>query len=62
MTDLLARSLEKAFINRRIQGSHYDPKLIMNNTANKKFVLSELNDELDTCDSFFFSVAFVTQD
>ncbi len=62
MTDLLRRSLEKAFINHTTVGSHYDPKLIINDAKEKQYMLSDLHDELTTCDSFFFSVAFITQD
>ncbi|WP_423190412.1 DUF3427 domain-containing protein [Alkalibacterium sp. f15] len=62
MADMLERSLKKAFIDHRIQGSHYDPKLIINDVSKKEFMLNALHDELNSCTDFFFSVAFITQD
>ncbi|MFO8069631.1 MAG: DEAD/DEAH box helicase family protein, partial [Alkalibacterium sp.] len=62
MTDMLERSLKKAFIDQQLQGSHYDPKLIINDVPKKEFMLNALHDELSSCTSFFFSVAFITQD
>ncbi|TVP89888.1 DUF3427 domain-containing protein [Alkalibacterium sp.] len=62
MTDSLARSLEKAFINHTVAGSHYDPKLIINDVEKKDYLLNVLHEEMETCESFFFSVAFLTQD
>lgn len=62
MTDSLTRSLEKAFINHAVTGSHYDPKLIINDTEKKEYLLNVLHEEMETCTSFFFSVAFLTQD
>lgn len=62
MTDQLEQSLKRAFIDQSIQGSHYDPKIIMNNPAEQQYMLNALQEELETCESFFFSVAFLTQD
>lgn len=62
MVDRLMQSLEKAFVDQRTTGSHYDPKLIVNDQQKKAYMLNALHDELETCESFFFSVAFVTQD
>lgn len=62
MTDMLERSLKKAFIDQKLQGSHYDPYLIINDVSKKEFMLNVLHEELSTCTDFFFSVAFVTQD
>lgn len=62
MTDMLERSLKKAFIDQKTEGSLYDPQIIINDTKNKRYILSVLQDELDTCEEFFFSVAFLTQD
>lgn len=59
--DVLEQSLRKAFIDKEIEGSHYDPKLIINQPQNKEFLLNVLQEEIDTCRDFFFSVAFVTQ-
>ncbi|MGM0214091.1 DUF3427 domain-containing protein [Enterococcus sp. AZ109] len=60
--DVLEQSLKKAFMNKEIEGSRYDPKLIINRPAEKEFLLNVLQEEIDTCSDFFFSVAFVTQD
>ncbi|WP_368645554.1 DEAD/DEAH box helicase [Alkalibacterium putridalgicola] len=62
MTDMMERSLKKAFIDHQLQGSHYDPQLIINDVSKKEFMLNVLHEELVTCTDFFFSVAFVTQD
>ena len=62
MTDMLTRSLKKAFIDNQLQGSYYDPYLIINDASKKEFMLNVLHEELNTCTEFFFSVAFVTQD
>lgn len=62
MTDMLERSLKKAFMDHQLQGSHYDPYLIINDVSKKEFMLNVLHEELNTCTDFFFSVAFVTQD
>ncbi|WP_080146952.1 DUF3427 domain-containing protein [Marinilactibacillus piezotolerans] len=62
MTDQLEQSLKKAFIDQTIQGSHFDPKIIINNDSQQQFMLNVLQEELETCQAFFFSVAFLTQD
>lgn len=62
MTDILERSLKKAFIDQTYEGSLYDPQIIINDTKNKQYMLNVLQNELDTCEEFFFSVAFLTQD
>lgn len=62
MTASLSRSLEKAFINHTVTGSHYDPKLIINDVKKKEYLLNVLHHEMETCTEFFFSVAFLTQD
>lgn len=62
MTDQLEQSLKRAFMDQTIQGSHYDPKIIVNNVAEQQYMLNVLQEELETCQSFFFSVAFLTQD
>lgn len=62
MTDSLTRSLKKAFVNHTVTGSHYDPKLIINDVKKKEYLLNVLHEEMETCTSFFFSVAFLTQD
>ena len=62
MSDILERSLKKAFIDQKIEGSLYDPKVIINDAETKQYMLNVLQDELNTCEEFFFSVAFLTQD
>lgn len=62
MTDQLEQSLKKAFIDQTIQGSHFDPKIIINNASQQQYMLNVLQEELETCQAFFFSVAFLTQD
>ncbi|MFC0362738.1 DEAD/DEAH box helicase [Enterococcus canintestini] len=58
----LEQSLKRGFIDYRIEGSSYDPKLIINRPEKQNFLLNILQDEIDTCEEFFFSVAFITQD
>lgn len=62
MTDQLEQSLKKAFIDQTIQGSQFDPKIIINNASQQQYMLNVLQEELETCQAFFFSVAFLTQD
>ena len=40
---------------------HYRPSLLFNNPKENRKILSTIEDELRTCDSFCFSVAFITQ-
>ena len=56
-----SESLNTGFIDKEI-GSEllYQPKLLVNNNEPKKRILSSLLWELQTCESFFISVAFVT--
>lgn len=61
MTDILEQSLKKAFVDHKVEASLYDPKFIINDTKNKQFMLNVLQNELDSCEEFFFSVAFLTQ-
>ncbi|MFW5444699.1 DUF3427 domain-containing protein [Aerococcus urinaeequi] len=60
--DLLAQSLRHAFIDQRQLGhAQYDPELIINQPDENIFLLNTLQDELDTSETFTFSVAFVTE-
>lgn len=61
MTDMLERSLKKAFIDQKVEGSIYDPQIIINDKNKKQYMLNVLQNGLDTCEEFFFSVAFLTQ-
>ncbi len=56
-------SLHKGFIDRNmIERTMYKPELLINNQTKNKNVLNSLIHELNTCTSFIFSVAFITED
>lgn len=58
----LKASLHRGFINKQYtETNRYAPKLIINDTKENKAVLTSLLDELKTCKSFIFSVAFITE-
>lgn len=58
----LEASLHRGFINKHYPiTNRYAPQLVINNTTQNKNVLSSLLDELRTCKSFIFSVAFITE-
>ena len=58
----LEDSIHKGFINQDfITPGSYKPQLLVNNTAENENVLSTLLDELEHCDTFLFSVAFITE-
>ncbi|MCD4837558.1 DEAD/DEAH box helicase [Neobacillus sedimentimangrovi] len=60
--DNLKVSLHKGFIDQRTSKTgNYRPKLLVNNPRNGENVLNTLLDELDSCESFIFSVAFITE-
>ena len=40
MSDILERSLKKAFIDQKIEGSLYDPKIIINDTKTKQYMFN----------------------
>lgn len=56
----LKQSLEKAFIHQDSLGSDLDPQLIINQPQKKEFLLGLLQDDVERCERFFFSVAFIT--
>jgi len=57
----LLNGLQTAFINQEIESDPYwRPKFVYNDYLNGKKVLSDINGELETCDEFIFSVAFIT--
>lgn len=60
--ELLKQALFKGFIDKNSDGSKLDPKFIINQPEDKKYFLNVLQDEMDNCQTFTFSVAFVTQD
>ena len=54
--------LRKGFIDYKITATDdYIPRLITNNPAREEKVLDKILAQLALCDSFFFSVAFVTK-
>ncbi|WP_404406217.1 DUF3427 domain-containing protein [Jeotgalibacillus malaysiensis] len=62
MIKQLQHSLEKGFINRNhTQFSRFKPELLVNQPGKRQDVLTSLTDELKACQSFLFSVAFITE-
>jgi len=58
----LKDSLYKGFINQNSEKrDSYKPRLLVNNLHRNETVLSPLLEELDKCESFIFSVAFITE-
>lgn len=58
----LEESLYKGFIDQaRPSGERFKPALLINNTKTNETVLNSITEELDGCQSFLFSVAFVTE-
>jgi HKD family nuclease len=59
--DQLARSLHTGFIDDNAMSLvEYRPQLLLNDPKKGQKVLTSLLHELNHCDAFFFSVAFVT--
>jgi HKD family nuclease len=55
------KSLQTGFVDRNINSEVlYQPELLVNQKTPKKKVLTTIIQELNNCDSFFISVAFVT--
>lgn len=58
--DSLQQALERGFINKDSEATlHYRPQLLLNN--NDQQVLPTILQELNTCQEFFISVAFITE-
>lgn len=58
----LNNSLSWAFINQQQESlDKYKPQLLVNNSETHNYVLTPLLDELHHCQSFIFSVAFITE-
>lgn len=58
----LEASLHTGFIDQQFGTSgSYRPKLLVNNSQKNENVLTSLLEELDHCESFLFSVAFITE-
>ena len=59
----LSNSIQTGFVDQLIQSNKaYRPELLTNNSEQGKKVLSTIIRELEQCDEFWFSVAFVTTD
>ncbi|MBB6452566.1 superfamily II DNA or RNA helicase [Salirhabdus euzebyi] len=62
IVDSLKESLYKGFIDHSHNKSDvFKPKLLVNNLLQSEDVLSSLLEELNYCQEFFFSVAFITE-
>ncbi|AXI10971.1 DUF3427 domain-containing protein [Oceanobacillus zhaokaii] len=58
----LKTSLHKGFIDKKYdKSSRYTPKLLVNNPRQNENVLTSILEELESCNSFIFSVAFITE-
>lgn len=59
--DRLKKGLTAAFIDKGVySGESYRPQLVLNNHKLGQKVLTSLETELNNCDEFFISVAFIT--
>ena len=57
----LAQSLHTGFVDQLNESNiEYRPKLLVNNQSEGKKVLTTILTELQNCDEFWFSVAFIT--
>jgi len=60
--DTLIKSLKFGFVdNIKYQEGGYSPQILVNNSDEKRYVLTDLQEELSKCTAFYFSVAFVTK-
>ena len=60
--DTLIKSLKFGFVNNiKYQDGGYSPQILVNNSDEKRYVLTDLQEELSKCGAFYFSVAFVTK-
>ncbi|MBT2570036.1 DEAD/DEAH box helicase [Planococcus sp. ISL-110] len=58
----LEDSIYKGFIDQtKPSGERFKPTLLINNVKTNETVLNSITEELDSCQSFLFSVAFVTE-
>ncbi len=58
----LQNSFHKGFIDKEyIHSGRFKPELLVNNIDKRQDVLTSLIDELKSCQSFMFSVAFITE-
>ena len=60
--DTLIKSLKFGFVdNIKYQEGGYSPQILVNNSDERRYVLTDLQEELSKCTAFYFSVAFVTK-
>lgn len=60
--DTLIKSLKFGFVdNVKYQEGGYSPQILINDPEAKRYVLADLQEELAKCQSFYISVAFITQ-
>ena len=60
--DTLIKSLKFGFVdNIKYQDGGYSPQILVNNSDEKRYVLTDLQKELSKCAAFQFSVAFDTK-
>lgn len=60
--DTLIKSLKFGFVdNIKYQEGGYSPQILVNNSDEKRYILTDLQEELSKCTAFYFSVAFVTK-
>ena len=60
--DVLLESLKFSLVNKEVyREQSYSPQILVNDEEQRRYVLSDLQQELSKCISFKFSVAFVTQ-
>lgn len=58
---LLEKSLKTGFIDKTVlSNNEYQPKFLTNDKISKTKILTTMKRELDNCDEFWFSVAFLT--
>ena len=59
INEIIKKGAETAFIDENIQSSsEYRPRLLVNSNGHK--VLNSIKDELNNCEEFYISVAFIT--
>lgn len=59
----LRESLQYGFINhKQYQDKLYSPKIVLNKRETGENVLTEIQEQLETCHTFTFNVAFITED
>ncbi|KXT76595.1 DUF3427 domain-containing protein [Streptococcus sp. DD12] len=60
--ETLIKSLKFGFVdNINFREGGYSPQILINDPETQRFVLSDLQDELSHCQTFYISVAFITQ-